>query len=88
MYQAVNAYWAVDALIWKFGHQNLPQGEGRRGPALAGGVAGQPTADSLAPPDDELLGPSGPAAARFDDGRVELHVARPAPSSQPAAGAL
>jgi hypothetical protein len=73
MYQAVNAYWAVDALIWKFGHENLPQGVGRRGPALAGGVPGQPTADSLAPRDDELLGPSRRVAARFDDVRLEPH---------------
>jgi hypothetical protein len=38
MYQAVDAYWAAGAPMWKFRRQNLRQGWGA-GAAREGGIA-------------------------------------------------
>jgi hypothetical protein len=53
--------------MWKFWHRNLRRGALE--PAGESGLAIRPAADSGAPPGDEVLGPSRPAATGFDDDR-------------------
>src|SRR5215211_5892808 len=87
VYQPVDACWAVDAPIWKFGHSNLSQWCGTDGQHSTVAFTEPTGGRSLAAPRDEVLRASGLAAARPDDDRVQSHGARPPRSSHATPGA-